>query len=51
MLRYLVANKKLSLDSSLIHSAENGQLEVVRYLVSLGADIHIEEEEALRWSA
>ena len=38
-------------DEALRCAAENGHLEVVRYLVSQGADIHACDEEALRWSA
>ena len=32
-------------------SAKNGRMEMVKYLVELGADIHAENEYALRWSA
>ena len=32
-------------------AAENGHLEVVKYLVSEGADIYAWEDEALRWAA
>lgn len=38
-------------DYVLRYSAENGHLDVVRYLVSQGADIHICDDYALRYSA
>lgn len=37
--------------SALVESAENGHLEVVKFLVHQGADIHICNECAFRWSA
>ena len=36
---------------TLHHGAENGHLEVVKYLVENGADIHANNDHALRWSA
>src|SRR5690606_34115855 len=33
------------------YAASNGHLEVVKYLVGLGADIHANNEYALRWAA
>lgn len=35
----------------LIKKTKEGQLEVVKYLVSIGANIHTNNEEALKWSA
>lgn len=32
-------------------SAQNGHLETVKYLIELGANIHLNEDEAFCWSA
>lgn len=48
MLRYLVSQNLESQDSKnriLRWSAENGQLEIVKFLVSKGADISTDDEE------
>jgi len=37
--------------SSIIDACENGNLTCVKYLVSVGADIHADNDGVLRWSA
>ena len=39
------------LDKQLIEASEKGRLDVVKYLVENGADIHAQDDCALRWSA
>ena len=39
-----------TISAALICSSYSGDLPVVKYLVEIGADIHAEEEEALRWA-
>lgn len=39
------------LDSQLIEWCRRGQLEVVRELVDMGADVRAKDDYALRWSA
>lgn len=38
------------LDNDLIEAAKNGHLEVVKYLVENGANIHADDDCALRWA-
>ena len=35
----------------LIDAAKNGHLDVVRYLVERGADVHADDDEAMRWAS
>jgi len=35
----------------LISAAESGHLDVVKYLVEKGADVHADDDGALRWAA
>src|SRR3990172_8474336 len=42
---------KLSLDMQLIRAAEKGYLSLVKEVLDRGADIHAENDQALRWAA
>lgn len=41
----------MSIDEDFINAAENGYLKTARYLISLGADIHAQENQALIYAA
>ena len=38
-------------EDALIWASQKGHLEIVKYLVSLGANIHANNDEALRWAS
>lgn len=49
ILKYIVEEQgATNIDGALIHAADEGNLDVVRYLVENGADIHVNDNESLR---
>ena len=51
LLQYLIENNFITNDKAYINATINGHLDVVRYLVDHGANIHAKDDNSLRWAS
>jgi ankyrin repeat protein len=47
---YYIAQYLWDIDSDFKEAAENGRLDTVKYLISMGANVHANDDYALRWA-